>query len=172
MSTAQLSVSKAEFRLPWRVGKHTSCISISCRKIDLCLTRGGGNSDRLPVCTPCADLFLIRSIETSWRLAYLSLACEHLMMLFIDFQGCQSCASVREPNAGTKSDQSGVERQRERVESMGGRGDWRKLKELKVRVMKIGFVEGKTGTNWKKKIRKGKQWNSLPLHALLRRADE
>lgn len=39
ISTAQLSVSKAEFSLPWRVGKHTFCISVSSRQIDLCLTK-------------------------------------------------------------------------------------------------------------------------------------
>lgn len=147
ISTALLSVSKGEFSLPWRVGKHTSCISISFRKTE-CLTRESERErgeQQQAACTPCADLFLISSIEMSWRLAYLSLACEHLMMSFIDFQGCQNCASVHEPSAGTKRDQSGVGRQRERMESSGGQG---RLKEVEVRVMKTGFVEWRTVTDF------------------------
>lgn len=53
------------------------------------------------------------------------------MMLFIDFQGCQSCASVCEPNAGTESDQSGVGKQRERMESIGGQGRLKEVEEVK-----------------------------------------
>lgn len=84
----------------------------------------------------------------SWRLAYLSLACEHSMMLFIDFQGCQSCASVCEPNVGTKSDESGVGRQRERMEGGGGQG---RLKEVEgVESNENRFCGGENGYELKK----------------------
>lgn len=110
--------------------RHSSCIYISWRKVNLCLTRerGMGEEQWQAGCVPRADLFLIRGIEMSWTLAYLSLVCEHLIMLFIDFQGCQICASVHEPNAGTKSPPANQEQKGGGWKVAQGKGDWNKLK--------------------------------------------
>ena len=86
----------------------------------------------------------------SWRLAYLSLACEHLMMLFIDFQGCQSCASVCEPNVGTKSDELGVGRQRERMEGGGGQGRLKEVEGVESESNENRFCGGENGYELKK----------------------
>ena len=64
---------------------------------------------------------------------------------------------MREPNAGTKSDQSGGGRQRERMESSGGLGRLKEVEGAESESTENRFCGGENRHALKKNIREGEQ---------------